>query len=261
MKSIVLSASAAHIVHLFFEWLAIAVGVQLYRRQRAYSGQPGILQSGHYGVVIGCILGAAIGNKLAFWIEVPQLWAAHWQDVGVWSSGQSIVGGLLGGLVGVELSKKWAGIRESTGDNFVLPLVAGTAIGRIGCFLAGLHDGTFGNPTALPWGMDFGDGMARHPTQLYDIVFVLLLGGLLLKLRPRFQAKPGLLFKLYLSGYLLWRLAIDAIKPVPYDYAFGFSGIQWICLLALLCYLPFVARQWFTPETNEPKERHATVIQ
>jgi len=260
VKTIALSASTAHLVHLFFEWLAIAVGVQLYRRQRARSGQPGILQSGHYGVVIGCILGAAIGNKLVFWLEVPQLWAAHSLDISVWSSGQSIVGGLLGGLIGVELSKKLAGISESTGDNFVLPLVAGTAIGRIGCFLAGLHDGTFGNPTALPWGMDFGDGMALHPTQLYDIVFVLLLGGLLLKLRPRFQAKPGLLFKLYLSGYLLWRLIVDAIKPVPYDYAFGFSGIQWICMLALLCYLPFVVRQWFTSETNEQKERHATVI-
>jgi prolipoprotein diacylglyceryltransferase len=261
VKAVVLSASAAHLVHLFFEWLAIAVGVQLYRRQRAHGGQPGILQSGHYGVVIGCILGAAIGNKLVFWLEMPQLWAAHWQDVGVWPSGQSIVGGLLGGLIGVELSKKWAGIGESTGDNFVLPLVAGTAIGRIGCFLAGLRDGTFGNPTALPWGMDFGDGVVRHPTQLYDIVFVLLLGGLLLKLRPHFEAKPGLLFKLYLSGYLLWRLVIDAIKPIPYDYAFGFSGIQWICLLALLCYLPFVVRQWVTPETNEQKEPHATVIQ
>ena len=260
MKTIALSASTAHLVHLFFEWLAIAVGVQLYRRQRARSGQPGMLQSGHYGVVIGCILGAAIGNKLVFWLEVPQLWAAHSLDISVWSSGQSIVGGLLGGLIGVELSKKLAGISESTGDNFVLPLVAGTAIGRIGCFLAGLHDGTFGNPTALPWRMDFGDGMARHPTQLYDIVFVLLLGGLLLKLRPRFQAKPGLLFKLYLSGYLLWRLVVDAIKPVPYDYAFGFSGIQWICMLALLCYLPFVVTQWFTSETNEQKERHATVI-
>jgi len=260
VKTIALSASTAHLVHLFFEWLAIAVGVQLYRRQRARSGQPGMLQSGHYGVVIGCILGAAIGNKLVFWLEVPQLWAAHSLDISVWSSGQSIVGGLLGGLIGVELSKKLAGISESTGDNFVLPLVAGTAIGRIGCFLAGLHDGTFGNPTALPWGMDFGDGMALHPTQLYDIVFVLLLGGLLLKLRPRFQAKPGLLFKLYLSGYLLWRLVVDAIKPVPYDYAFGFSGIQWICMLALLCYLPFVVRQWFTSETNEQKERHATVI-
>lgn len=261
MKTIVLSGAAAHLTHLLFEWLAIAVGVQLYRRQRAKGGQTGILQPGHYGVIIGCILGAAIGNKLVFWLEIPQLWAPHWQDVGIWASGQSIVGGLLGGLIGVELSKKWTGIRESTGDNFVLPLVAGTAVGRIGCFLAGLNDGTFGNPTTLPWGIDFGDGIARHPTQLYDIAFVLLVGGLLLKLRPRFQAKPGLLFKLYLSGYLLWRLAVDAIKPVPYDYLLEFSGIQWVCLLALLCYLPFVVRQWLTSETNDRKERNAAVIQ
>lgn len=245
MKMIVLSAANAHVVHLFFEWLAIAVGVQLYRWQRRRANQPGMLQAGHYGVLIGCILGAAIGNKLVFWLEVPHLWASSWQHVDAWASGQSIVGGLLGGLIGVELTKKWLGMTASTGDNFVLPLMVGTAIGRIGCFLAGLNDGTYGNPTTFPWGIDFGDGIARHPTQLYDILFVLVFGTALLTLKDRWQSKPGLLFKLYLSGYLFWRLAVDGIKPVPYDYGWGLSGIQVVCLLALMCYLPFVVNQFY----------------
>jgi phosphatidylglycerol:prolipoprotein diacylglycerol transferase len=45
-----------------------------------------------------------------------------------------------------------------------------------------------------------------------------------------------------LSGYLAWRFAIDALKPVPYAWPGGFSGIQFVCLLALAIYLPFVAR-------------------
>jgi phosphatidylglycerol:prolipoprotein diacylglycerol transferase len=245
MKSIVLSVTAAHVTHLFFEWLAIAVGVQVYRWQRARSGRAGMLQGGHYGVLIGCILGAAIGNKLVFWLEFPHLWVSSWQDMGVWASGQSIVGGLLGGLIGVEATKKWQGITESTGDYFVLPLIAGTAIGRIGCFLAGLHDGTFGNPTGLPWGVDFGDAIPRHPTQLYDILFVLLFGAALLSMKDRWREKPGLLFKLYLSGYLVWRLVIDGIKPIPFDYGWGLSGIQVVCMLALLCYVPFVVKQFY----------------
>jgi phosphatidylglycerol:prolipoprotein diacylglycerol transferase len=237
----VLPAPAAHAVHLFFEWLALAGGVQLYRWQRRRNGQPALLQPGSFAVVIGCILGAAIGNKLVFWIEMPHLWrAADWQLL---ASGQSIVGGLLGGLIGVETAKKLTGLRQSTGDQFVLPIVAGTVVGRIGCFLAGLNDGTYGVPTALPWGVDFGDGIARHPTQVYDMLFALAMGALLWRARHALARAPGLAFKLYLSAYLAWRLLVDGIKPVPYAYALGWSGIQGVCALALLCYLPFVLRQ------------------
>ena len=45
--------------------------------------------------------------------------------------------------------------RRSTGDLFVVPLCVGTAIGRIGCFLSGLEDRTYGTPTSLPWGDRF----------------------------------------------------------------------------------------------------------
>lgn len=244
MKAWVLSPQAALLAHQVFEWLGIAVGVALYRRQLARAGAPGLLQAGRYGVVVGCVLGAALGNKLVFWLEVPQLWQARTLDWGVLLSGQSIVGGLLGGLLGVELAKWLTGVKQSTGDNFVLPLVLGTVVGRIGCFLAGLHDGTYGNPSTLPWALDFGDGIPRHPTQLYDMAFVAAWGAILLAQQARWRGQPGLLFKLYLSGYLLWRLAVDGIKPVPWLYAGQFSGIQLVCMLALACYLPLVARQW-----------------
>ncbi len=244
MKSIVLSEPAAHATHLFFEWLGIATGVQLYRLRRRQASGQGILQPGHYGVLLGCILGAAIGNKLVFWIEVPHLWQANWTNPAAWAGGQSIVGGLLGGLLGVELGKVWCSVKESTGDNFIVPLAVGTAIGRIGCFLAGLFDGTYGTATSLPWGIDFGDGVARHPTQLYEIAFVLLLATAISLWRRRWDLPSGLAFKAYLWSYLLWRLVIDAIKPVPYPYAFGISGIQWVCILALAAYTPLFVRQF-----------------
>lgn len=248
MNAPVFAPATAHLLHLLFEWAALAAGVQIYRRQSAGS----LLQPGRYAVVIGCILGAAIGNKLVFWIEFPHLWRTLSADAGVWMSGQSIVGGLLGGLLGVELAKKLTGARASTGDQFVLPLVAGTVIGRIGCFLAGLNDGTYGTPTALPWGVDFGDGIARHPTQLYDMAFALLWGGALLATRERWRARPGLMFKFYLAGYLLWRLWVDGLKPVPYFYPAQLSGIQLVCLVALLCYTPLLLRQLLGPHAHAP---------
>ncbi|KQY18610.1 diacylglyceryl transferase [Massilia sp. Root133] len=243
MNGPALSAATAQPVHLVFEWLALAGGVQLYRWQRRRAHQPALLQPDSFAVVVGCILGAAIGNKLVFWIEMPHLWQGTVPDWRLIASGQSIVGGLLGGLLGVEIAKKLTRIRRSTGDQFILPLVAGTVVGRIGCFLAGLNDGTYGVPTALPWGVDFGDGIARHPTQVYDMLFVLGVGGLLWRWRAPLARSPGLAFKLYLASYLAWRLVVDAIKPVPYAYAFGLSGIQWVCIAALVCYLPFVFLQ------------------
>jgi prolipoprotein diacylglyceryltransferase len=247
MNGPVLPAATAQWVHLVFEWLALAGGVQLYRWQRRRAHQPALLQPGSFAVVVGCILGAAIGNKLVFWIEMPHLWRGIDPDWRLIASGQSIVGGLLGGLLGVEIAKKLTGLRRSTGDQFILPLVAGTVVGRIGCFLAGLNDGTCGVPTSVPWGVDFGDGIPRHPTQVYDMLFVLALGAALWHWRAPLARSPGLAFKLYLASYLAWRLCVDGIKPVPYAYAFGLSGIQWVCIVALMCYLPFVFLQFREP--------------
>jgi prolipoprotein diacylglyceryltransferase len=117
-------------------------------------------------------------------------------------------------------------------------------IGRVGCFLAGLEDGTFGNPSALPWAIDFGDGVPRHPTQLYEILFAGLLWWGLAGLRGRLAVRSGLLFKLMLVSYLGWRLLVDGIKPIPYVYPLGLSGIQWVCLIGLAIYLPLVWRLW-----------------
>jgi prolipoprotein diacylglyceryltransferase len=237
-----LSAETALQLHFVFEWLALLTGVQVYRWLKRRKGAEKITAGNSFVIVLGCIIGAGIGNKLLFVVEYPHLWIAHgWRTL---LQGQSIVGGLLGGLLGVEIAKKTKGISYSTGDDFILPLIIGTIIGRIGCFLAGLHDSTYGLATALPWGIDFGDKIPRHPTQIYDMLAVSSLGLGLWLARARLRLVSGLSFKLYLAGYLSWRLLIDSIKPVPYPYWLGFSGIQWVCLLALCLYLPLLQRDW-----------------
>ncbi|MDY6993239.1 MAG: prolipoprotein diacylglyceryl transferase [Pseudomonadota bacterium] len=235
-----------HLVHAVFEALALCVGAFYYRivwrRLNPEVASP--LRKDHFPVLLGCILGAALGNKVVFWIEVPHLLSQYWQTPTLWLGGQSIVGGLLGGLIGVELAKKWAGIQRSTGDTFVFPILLGLIIGRIGCFLAGLADGTYGVATEWPWGIDLGDGIPRHPTSVYEILFAILLWGILHRLQPLLAAQPGLLFKIMLSSYLLWRLGIETLKPLPFNYALGLSGIQVVCLIALLIYLPLTLRQF-----------------
>jgi prolipoprotein diacylglyceryltransferase len=245
------SAALAAVVHALFEYGGIALGVALYRRTRVRSGLGGLTQPGGFAVVAGLLGGAAIGNKLVFLIERPDVWQRLLAGE-LAMPGQSIVGGLIGGLIGVELAKALTGQTRSTGDAMVWPIAAGLAFGRIGCFIAGLHDDTFGLATRLPWGVDFGDGVPRHPTQAYDAIVALALAA---AVHGRFQRVPGLRFKLFLSGYLLWRFGIDGLKPVPHAYAFGWSGIQWVCAAALAAYAPIVHRHWqrqFNPGTTVP---------
>src|SRR5262249_2071873 len=94
--------------------------------------------------------------------------------------GHSIAGAIAGGIVAGEICKRAPGIRESTGGQFVAPLAVGIAVGRLGCFFAGLPDYTFGVPTSLPWGVDFGDGILRHPVQLYESVLMTAFAALYL---------------------------------------------------------------------------------
>lgn len=235
-------AATAALVHAGFEYAAIALGMLLYRRARRRSGLAPLTGPGSFALFVGLLIGAALGNKLIFLVERPDVLVAWWQAQAPWRLGQSMVGGLLGGLIGIETAKKLTGQSASTGDLMVTPLVAGLALGRLGCFLAGLHDDTHGLPTTLPWGIDLGDGLPRHPTALYEIAFVLVLGGLLHRVSGPLARVPGLRFKLFLAAYLLWRLVIDGLKPVPVAYPGGLSGIQWTCIVALLLYAPAVLR-------------------
>ena len=246
------AAETAARVHGLFEFAAMALGAALYRRARRASGLPPMSARGTFALMAGLLIGAGLGNKLVFLIERPDLWLEFWRDGAPLRLGQSLVGGLLGRLIGIEIAKAWTRQPTSTGDMMVLPLAWGIALGRVGCFLAGLHDDTYGLPSTLPWALDLGDGQPRHPTALYEIGFVLALASLLRAQRRRLAAVPGLAFKCFLAGYLFWRLGIDTLKPVRVPYAGGLSGIQWVCLLALLAYLPFVARAFHRLAKERP---------
>lgn len=218
--------------HLLFESLAYAIAFRLVLLN---SRKDTISPSQRTSVIVGGMVGALIGAKALVLIQHIDLFWQNWQQLLLLLiQGKTIVGALLGGLIGVELTKKLIGVRRSTGDPFVYPLIIGTAIGRIGCFLTGLSDRTYGIATTLPWGVDFGDGIYRHPTQLYEILFLLGL-MIVLKIRSRYYRQEGDLFKFYTIAYLSFRLLIDFIKPDFHPFL-GVSAIQIACLLGLLYY-------------------------
>ena len=249
-------ASTAHAVHYLFEWAGLGVGLLVYRAMRAGRGEQGLTAPGSFAVIVGALIGAAIGNKAVSWLDGPELLDPRALGLDLLLGGQSIVGALLGGWIGVEIGKRIAGIAVRTGDDLVAPILAGLAVGRVGCFLAGLHDGTCGLPTKMPWGVDFGDGIPRHPAQLYECLAALAALATWPWWRTAFAHTRGLAFRVLLLGYLLWRAVVDTLKPVPHAYALGLSGIQWLCIVAVVVIVSGLARDFRRTQHDQRISRY-----
>lgn len=214
--------------HLVLEGLAYLASLMVLAIRRRRDRLP---DAHRFPLLLAGLLGAVIGSKVLGWIQHAPLLAEP-GSLQHWLGGKTLVGGLLGGWAAIAFYKRRHGIVRRTGDAFVASLCVGTVVGRLGCFLTGLEDDTVGLHTSAPWAVDFGDG-PRHPAQLYEVAFVLLLAGLLHAAQPSIRRFRGLTFQLYLAGYLCFRLVIDALKPMQWSVA-GLSPIQWAAGLGLL---------------------------
>lgn len=219
-------------VHFICETLAYFVGYRYYSYLRKHNKDQ-ISSENRLIIFIGAAIGALLGSHLVGIFENPAL-LSHF-NLTYLMGNKTIVGGMLGGLIGVELTKKQIGITVSSGDLMVYPLILAMIIGRTGCFLAGLEDGTYGIASNLPWAINFGDGIRRHPTNLYEIIFWMLLWGLLKITESSHRFADGAKFKIFLSSYLVFRFMIEFIKP-DYFFSFGLSVIQLVCIAGILYY-------------------------
>lgn len=213
-------------LHALFEALGYALGFQLYRRLKKQHGDflPNHLR---FQLVIAAIMGALLGSKIPGLMD-HFFATAH---TGAWFSSKTVVGGLLGGLVAVEGLKKWHGIRRATGDIWTQPVLLGMILGRIGCFLAGPEDGTWGQATSSHFGIDVGSGVALHPAPLYEILFLFMC--MLMVYRISLWKPHWNRYRLFLIAYLIFRFGIDTIKLDPV-IAWQLTSIQWVCMLGIL---------------------------
>ena len=163
-----------------------------------------VAHPGFYGMAAG--LGAVLGGLV---LATANAWLS-----GVHQVGFSVMGGLLGAIAMLEVFKRRLGVSAPTGIVFAAPFATLVVVGRIGCFLDGLDDFTYGAPTTLPWGVDFGDGVHRHPVQLYESLAMALLLVILLW-RLAVQDRLWLLGGFYFTvgWYGLQRFAWEFLKP------------------------------------------------
>ncbi len=136
--------------------------------------------------------------------------------------GLTIYGAIIGGIIGIWIYSRVKKFPYRRVFDLIVPgLLLAQAIGRVGCTLNGC---CYGIPTSLPWGVvythpdsiAFGDsirllpGQGLHPTQVYEIIFNLIIFGVLMKLRG---LKPdGSLALIYLISYSAWRLGIGFLR-------------------------------------------------
>ncbi|HEY2251889.1 MAG TPA: prolipoprotein diacylglyceryl transferase family protein [Planctomycetaceae bacterium] len=158
------------------------------------------------GIGLGAFCGAMIGAKLPF---VLGDWEGFKSGMAWFSDGKTIMTGLVGGYFGVEIAKWSLHVNVKTGDTFAVPVAVAISIGRLACFAGGC---CYGTSCALPWGIDFGDGVRRHPTQVYESLFHLSAAIVLSLLRRRglFQ---GQLIKIYFLSYFAYRFLTEFIRP------------------------------------------------
>ena len=208
-------------VHLLFDVIAYGVGAWLsfFYFKSPFTKYPFYY---YFFSIFGFIGGALLFGSLNTYLSL-----------GEWVLSKSLIGALFGGIVAVESVKKFYGIKGSTGAYLVPSLVAGIMIGRIGCFFGGLDDFTYGIETDSFLGYDFGDGVLRHPVQLYEsflmAIFFLFTIMIYRKKRPFFEKKIFYIFILY---YASGRFLLEFLKPYA-DIVYGLNLFQVLALIMI----------------------------
>jgi phosphatidylglycerol:prolipoprotein diacylglycerol transferase len=193
-----------------------------------------------YGM-IGVIVGGRIGSTLFY--HFPEFIGNPLIVFRIWDGGMSFHGGFLGVLLVMWWYAKKQQLAFFTLMDFVAPLVPlGLGAGRMGNFI---NQELVGRPTDLPWGMIFpvtGDGIPRHPSQLYQatlegLVLFLVLWFYSAKSPPRMAVSA-----LFLSGYGLFRFAVEFVRTP--DAHLGFIALGWLTMGQILSLPMIVIGVW-----------------
>lgn len=224
--------------HTITETLGIFVGFRYFLYLRKQSVDT-IDSNNRIWIIIGAIFGSLIGSRLIGGLEDITALKNAFNKLLYFYQNKTVVGGFVGGLFGVELIKKLIKEPQPSGDLFTYPTILALIIGRIGCFSMGIFEETYGVPSTLPWAMNLGDGILRHPVCLYEIAFLVTLWISIKQIDKRLSLANGAKFKLFMMGYLLFRLLLDFMKP-HYTFNIGLSTIQLTCIAGLAWYARYI---------------------
>jgi phosphatidylglycerol:prolipoprotein diacylglycerol transferase len=203
-------------------------------------------------VITAAVIAIPSGLVVSRLLHVIDRWgyfSQHPAEI-IGGSGLTIYGAILGGALGVWVYSRFSNFGYGYFVDRLAPaIVLAQAIGRLGCTVNGC---CYGSPTALPWGIVYTNpeslgytassalaaGIGLHPTQVYEVLYNLVLFVVLLRLRDRLKP-AGSLFQVYLGLYALWRLAVAFLRPGT-PFLFGLNEAQVISVLVLFIVMPLL---------------------
>ena len=197
----------------------------------------------YYVLQVITLLGAIVGAKLSVLLG-DYHWP--WTPVSDWGaalvSGRSITGALIGGFLAAEIAKPILHYTLPPNDRFAALLPFTIAIGRVGCLLAGCCRG-------MPYGgwcaIAGTDGVPRHPTQVYEMIFQVAIGVFFVGLVRR-GILFGRLFSLYLIVYGVFRFLTEFVRDTPKTFG-SLSGYQLLCVVMVLLGAAFFLKRTVAP--------------
>jgi len=197
-------------------------------------------------VFTAALVGIPSGVILSRLLHVIDGWEYYSQNPGeiIGGGGLTAYGAILGATLGVWIYSRFSRFQFGYFADVVAPgIILAQAIGRVGCTLNGC---CYGLETFLPWSIVYTHpgslcplGVTVHPTQVYEIIWNLLVFGVLFKLRGRLKP-DGSLFLIYLSLYSAYRLGTDFLRDGT-SFLFGLHQAQVIAIIVLAIAIPFLA--------------------
>lgn len=219
-------------IHLTTDYLSIFIGMQLFF---LLNKKDALNQDKKIWYIVGALIGALIGSRLLAALEDPNLffhpptWLYYYVN-------KTIIGGIAGGIIGIEIAKKFLNINSRTGDSVVIPLLVAIVIGRIGCQLTGVSDGTIGSVCNYLWCFKQGDEFNRHPIPLYEIIELLAILPFVYHAIKNKIYREGFVFRVFIIYYFALRFLYETLKDTS-PLFLGFSAIQITCLLFVIYYV------------------------
>ncbi len=186
---------------------------------------------------LGIILGGRIGYALFY--GGGSLFADPLRIFRLWEGGMAFHGGFIGVVIAMWFLCRHKNIAFPALVDFIAPLApVGLALGRLGNFI---NQELWGRPTDVPWAMVFPNdpqGLARHPSQLYQfalegVLLFLILFWFTRTPRPQWSAAG-----LFLFGYGIFRSLAEFFREP--DAHIGFDALGWVTRGQLLS-LPMIA--------------------
>ncbi len=216
-------------------------------------------------VVNAAIVGIPSGVIFSRLLHVLDMWNYYsqnpWKIIG--GSGLSIWGAVLGAALGIWIYSRFSKVSFGHLADVIAPgIILAQAIGRVGCTILG--DDT-GLATSLPWGVIYTSpnsptnqaiGLAvTHPVVTYEIIFNLIVFGILLMLRKKLKP-DGSLFLVYLGLYSIWRISSDFLREGT-DFLFGLHQAQVIGIIVLvICVVLLIVRKTRWVKDEEAAEKN-----